>query len=225
MARGNPNRVQQIGLELYEELNPRIPRDEVNKHKKLVELEAYKVDKLLQVYVMGSYRRGSKDCGDIDIMITRKRTSQPELVKLWQRLLTVLRDGLVFLTHTLIESSTIDGLKWQGISRLPVPNSIHRRIDFLLVPWEQRGPALLYFTGNDLFTRSMRLLARKKGYTLNQRALMRGALRDRNATKIIDGENTGACTEEEIFQILGVLYRRPEERCIYRVTALALHEY
>ena len=73
----------------------------------------------------------------------------------------------------------------------------------------------MYFTGNDLFNRSMRLLARKKGFTLNEKALMRGAIRDKeNQSKITVGENTGAQTEEEIFQILGVPYRRPEERVI-----------
>ena len=34
------------------------------------------------------------------------------------------------------------------------------------------------------------------------------------AVKITDGENTGAETEEEIFAILGVPYRKPEHRCV-----------
>ena len=57
-----------------------------------------------------------------------------------------------------------DGTKWHGASRIggPDSNKPWRRIDFLLVPEEEMGAALLYFTGNDIFNRSMRLLASKK---------------------------------------------------------------
>lgn len=214
LAHGSPSTNQRIGIELYNDLNSRIPRAEVLRHIRLVETEAAKIDLHLQVYVMGSFRRGSKDCGDIDIMLTRRHTTTKELRMLWQRLLDTLRKSLHYLTHALVESSTSSSMKWQGICNLGEPGSLYRRIDFLLVPWEQRGTALLYFTGNDLFNRSMRLLARKKGYTLNEKALMRGALRDRNGIKITQGQNTGAQTEEDVFRILGIPFRRPEERCV-----------
>lgn len=214
LERANPSKNQRIGIDLYDDLNTRIPRSEVYQHKKLVDHEAAKFDKMLQIYVMGSYRRGSSDCGDIDIMLTRRATPTSELVELWQKLLKVLFGQIGYLTHSLIVSSTKDGLKWQGICKLPGPDKLYRRIDFLLVPWQQRGPALLYFTGNDLFNRSMRLLARKKGYTLNEKALMKGAMRTAESGKITQGQNTGAETEEQIFKILGVPFRRPEERCI-----------
>lgn len=36
---------------------------------------------------------------------------------------------------------------YRGLCRLPsVPNSCRRRIDFLTVPWESKGAALLYYT-------------------------------------------------------------------------------
>lgn len=214
LERGDPTKNQRIGIERYKDLNTRIPREEVYQHKKLVELVAAKVDKLLQVYIMGSYRRGAHDCGDIDIMLTRRHTTKSELVELWQKVLQILFHELHYLTHALIVSCTINGTKWQGISKLPGPGQIYRRIDFLMVPWKERGPALLYFTGNDIFNRSMRLLARKKGYTLNQKALLKGALRTLKGAKVTEGENTGAETEEQIFQILGIPFRRPQERCI-----------
>ncbi len=50
-------------------------------------------------------------------------------------------------------------------------DEIWRRIDILLVPSAELGASLLYFTGNDLFNRSIRLLARKKGWKLNQHGL------------------------------------------------------
>lgn len=33
-----------------------------------------------------------------------------------------------------------------GVCKLP--GGVHRRIDILSIPWEQKGAALLYFTGN-----------------------------------------------------------------------------
>lgn len=35
---------------------------------------------------------------------------------------------------------------YRGLCRLPHPGSRRRRIDFLTVPWENRGAALLYYT-------------------------------------------------------------------------------
>jgi len=35
---------------------------------------------------------------------------------------------------------------YRGHCRLPQANSRRRRIDFLTVPWESRGAALLYYT-------------------------------------------------------------------------------
>lgn len=208
------NRNQRIGVELYDDLNTRIPRDEVRAHKQIVLKQASKIDQALQVHVMGSYRRGAQDCGDIDFMITRKDTSKQDLVRTWQKLLFVLESEKRYLTHALIVSDRTDGLKWQGICKLPDVGTRHRRVDFLLVPWHQRGAALLYFTGSDLFNRSMRLLARRKGYTLNEKGLIKGAFMTREGVKMTQGENTGAETEQEIFEILGVPYRRPEQRCV-----------
>lgn len=49
-----------------------------------------------------------------------------------------------------------------------------RRIDILGVPEDQLPAAMIYFTGNDIFNRSLRLKARHMGYSLNQRYLSQG---------------------------------------------------
>lgn len=43
-----------------------------------------------------------------------------------------------------------------------------RRLDILVVAEVEMGAALIYFTGNDIFNRSLRLLASRLGYRLNQ---------------------------------------------------------
>lgn len=77
-------------------------------------------------------------------------------------------------------------MKWHGASKL-LGVQQWRRIDLLVVPWDERGAALLYFTGNDIFNRSMRLLASKKGYGLNQRGLFRDVLRGPRREKLTNG--------------------------------------
>lgn len=65
-----------------------------------------------------------------------------------------------------------------------------------MVPWDERGAALLYFTGNDIFNRSMRLLASKKGYGLNQRGLFKDVMRGPRREKLTDGTKVEGSNEK-----------------------------
>ncbi|KAK4157796.1 hypothetical protein C8A00DRAFT_11318 [Chaetomidium leptoderma] len=94
----------------------------------------------------------------------------------------------------------------------PPPPQIWRRIDFLLVPESEYGAALIYFTGNDIFNRSMRLLASRKGMRLNQRGLYKEVMRGKNWVKVTEGELLEGRDEKRIFELLGVKWREPWER-------------
>lgn len=63
---------QKIGMDHYDDFNCRIPREEVKQHGDVVMRIAALMDPALELEVLGSYRRGAKDCGDIDIMITKE---------------------------------------------------------------------------------------------------------------------------------------------------------
>ncbi|RWA12209.1 hypothetical protein EKO27_g2910 [Xylaria grammica] len=113
-----------------------------------------------------------------------------------------------FLTAALASHRHDGGNKWHGCCVLPEAafpgpkedyRPVWRRIDFLLVPQTEIGAALVYFTGNDLFNRSMRLLARKKKMKLNHRGLY--------GPGVEEGKD-----ERKIFEILGVQWREPHER-------------
>ena len=78
-------------------------------------------------------------------------------------------------------------------------NGPWRRIDFLLVPWDEMGAALIYFTGNDIFNRSIRLLASRKGMRLNQRGLYKDVMRGKGREKITEGELLESKSEKRIF--------------------------
>ena len=146
----------------------RIPRAEVAKHGEIVQTALQDLEPAFQVTIGGSYRRGSKDSGDIDFIITCPEAGI-------DRVRTVVVNQLVpklfsqgFLKAALAATSG-DGTKWHGACCLP-GQTVWRRIDFLLVPWMEMGAALIYFTGNDIFNRSLRLLASTKGFRLNRRA-------------------------------------------------------
>jgi DNA polymerase IV len=162
---------------------------------------------------MGSYRRGATDCGDIDVLITKPSASIPHLHSIVFGTLIPSLTKSGFLKCKLATSSKTDdnGTKWHGVSCLP-DSKIWRRLDILLVPSDQMGAALLYFTGNDIFNRSIRLLASKKGMQLNQRGLYKDVFRGRNREKLNEGTLVEGRSEKRIFEILGVPWREPTER-------------
>ena len=61
----------QIGLALYEDLKQRIPREECKQIYDIVKREALIIDPKLDIEIMGSYRRGADNSGDVDFLITR----------------------------------------------------------------------------------------------------------------------------------------------------------
>ncbi|XXG94700.1 hypothetical protein Hte_000957 [Hypoxylon texense] len=216
---------QRVGLEHFDDLNTRIPRREVEALAKYIKTRAASIDRSVELIVMGSYRRGADSSGDIDLIVTRQGTSSTsELVPFLKKLVgSLTQEG--FLTAALAshhDSADVDGgSKWHGCcvlpkSAFPGPKKeyrpIWRRIDLLLVPQSEMGAALIYFTGNDIFNRSIRLLARKKGMRLNQRGLFSDVLRDRSSTKMTNGTLLEGRDEKKIFEILGVRWREPHER-------------
>lgn len=230
---------QAVGLERYGDLNARIPRAEVEALGRAVADEARRVDAAVEVVVAGSYRRGAESSGDVDVLVTKPGTSSsgdlgPFLDELVRRLWA---SG--FLVARLASSSSRSGdpaedtgSKWHGCCVLPPSSSpsgeeggktpVWRRIDILLVPATELGAALIYFTGNDIFNRSLRLLASRKGMRLNQRGLYRetadGTARTRSGgggggrKRALGRELVEARDERRIFEVLGVRWREPHER-------------
>ncbi|KAF2171968.1 hypothetical protein M409DRAFT_63493 [Zasmidium cellare ATCC 36951] len=202
---------QRIGILHYEDFNSRIPRAEVAQHGTIVRKCLQAIDPSFEVIVGGSYRRGSKDSGDIDCIVTRPNTDADHLrnVVLGQLVPQLTAKG--FLVASLAITSKDDGSKWHGASRL-AGSKTWRRLDLLLVPSDELGAALIYFTGNDIFNRSLRLLASYKGMRLNQRGLYRDVIRGPKRVKVTEGTLVEGRDEKKIFEALGVPWRPPEHR-------------
>lgn len=208
------SRNQTVGIERYDDLNTRIPRVEIEALGAVVRAAAARIDKRMELIIGGSYRRGAESSGDIDFIVTRKGTSSTaELTPFLARLARDLEEKGVLVATLAASRTRSDGNKLHGCCVLPsqIP-AVWRRVDFLLVPESEMGAALLYFTGNDIFNRSMRLLASRKGMRLNQRGLYEGVMRGPGREKVNEGRLVEGRDERRIFEVLGVKWREPWER-------------
>lgn len=205
------NKNQRVGVEHYHDFSQRIQRNEVKTHGDIVQKAVQKADPDMQVIISGSYRRGAANSGDIDVLITKPDATSEQIRTMMTEdvIPQLFRQG--FLQVSLASTSRGDGSKWHGASKLP-DSAVWRRIDLLFVPGTEIGAALIYFTGNDIFNRSMRLLARKKGMRLNQRGLYTDVLRGPRQVKLTTGRLLEGRDERRIFEILGVPWRPPKHR-------------
>lgn len=204
------NKSQRIGVERYSDFAQRIPRKEVEVHGAIVQKAVQSVDKDMQVIISGSYRRGALTCGDVDCLITKPGSTLEQIRTVMLALVVPKLVNSGFLKASLAISSHSDGSKWHGASAVP-GTDLWRRIDLLFVPDAEIGAALIYFTGNDIFNRSMRLLARKKGMCLNQKGLYDNVQRT-GQVKLTSGTLLEGRNERRIFDLLGVPWRPPEHR-------------
>nr|CAG8514765.1 72_t:CDS:10 [Entrophospora candida] len=202
---------QRAGIIYYDDLQERIPRNEVTEISMCIERLAHTVDKNLECITVGSYRRGSSSCGDIDIMITKNDSKGKNHLGILSKLLPILRRESI-IVHDLAQHHGKESLseRYRGICKLP--GGKNRRLDLFTVPYNEIGAALLSYTGNDLFNRSMRLLARKKKMRLNHHGLYGNIIRGNGGIKYSEGTLIAQKTEIEIFDALGVPYRSPGER-------------
>jgi DNA polymerase IV len=210
---GNVTPNQRIGIDHYEDFLTRIPRSEVKAHADIVRNACTKADKDVQVIVGGSYRRGAADSGDIDCIVTKENGSLDNVrgILLDAVIPQLFEEGFLKVGLATSSSSRDQGSKWHGASALP-GSQIWRRIDLLCVPWDELGAALIYFTGNDIFNRSIRLLASRKQMRLNQHGLYGEVMRGEKRQRITQGKLLEGRSEERIFEILGVPWRPPEHR-------------
>lgn len=189
--------VQALGLKYYEDLNTRIPRAEVEHITKA--LSPAIIDAAHPVkgpIVVGSWRRGSADSGDIDLLIAcdGSYVNTSCRIKAIERAVT---------DRSLLLSSGTSRLSFLYRSWVYM-----RQVDILVAPAAEYGAALLYFTGDWEFNESMRRYAKKQGMRLNQTGLYRVSKNGGTTTRVL----VAADTEESIFAALGLDFLPPSQR-------------
>jgi DNA polymerase/3'-5' exonuclease PolX len=194
-------KASKIGLEHYYDFQKRIPRDEMEIHDEILQDT---LPKNLVCEIVGSYRRGLSNSGDVDILVTSKNYNlenislelSPKQIAEFHNYINRLKE-LGYITNIL----SLGKSKCLAICKV---DSIYRRIDLLLTPDTEFAYAKLYFTGSKEFNVAMRSYALKLGWSLNEHTLQRvGAI----------GPKPGFMEDEEdIFDFLGLEYVEPEDR-------------
>ncbi|KAI0377425.1 Nucleotidyltransferase [Hypomontagnella monticulosa] len=237
------SRVQQIGVKYYDELQEKIPRREVEEIGEIILGHANGIRNGFQMVIVGGYRRGKTESGDVDVILTHPDASATmnfvvDIVK------SLEEDK--YITHTLIMSTknsergqtavswkgrdrkagggfdTLDKalVVWQNphwddssVSKNPNP---HRRVDIILSPWKTAGCAIIGWTGGTTFQRDLRRYCK---YKKDMRFDSSG-VRSRTDGSWVDLESDAngpapdlLTAEKRVFEQLGVEWRPPEERC------------
>ena len=191
------NDTQKKGLKYYDDIMKRIPRSEIEDYEEILQ-EAFDEVKNpgSRFEIVGSYRRGNKDSGDIDVIITDENNDR----KVFGNFLDALLKRKV-----LLEMLSRGKVKSLTIGKLPGKPA--RRLDFLYSTPDEYAFSVLYFTGSKTFNTFMRRRALEFGYSMNEHGLYRmssGKKGDKIDMKFPD--------EKSIFDFLNMEYKKPEER-------------
>lgn len=185
------NAKQRIGLKYYEELRKHILREYIDVFQLIIHVILTKEfgSNSFRMKVAGSYRRGAKQSGDVDLLVSSKKFNLKQMVNV------LINWGVI--TETL----SMRNEKFMGIVHYPNSQWHHFRMDIVFLPDDQWGSGLLYFTGSKGFNVTMRYNAKKTGLTLNQHGLFKK-----------DGSRLPVYTEEEIMNALEMTYIEPKYR-------------
>ncbi len=197
------NDVQKIGLNYFEAIETRIPREEIDRYKVMLNKFFHATAPAgSAMEIVGSYRRGAQNSGDIDIIITNQNNDTTVMKQFMDRLIA---DKIVIeiLSRGKTKSLTIAQLPSEADPSAAIP----RRVDFLYTAPDEYAFALLYFTGSKIFNTVQRHRALQLGYSLNEHGLY----------KMVNGKKgekvTGVFPDEKaIFDILKMKYKEPSER-------------
>lgn len=184
------SRQQRIGLAYYKDLSRKVPRSEITALESMIRsvLDRKYTGKYTMV-VAGSYRRGAKESNDMDVVITSDYFNLAKVVKM-------LRDAGV-----VVDTLSMRDQKFMGVVKNPFTGR-NVRLDMVFVSGSEWATGLLYFTGSKGFNITMRSIAKRKGYLLNEHALIRRK----------SGRRVRVEREEDVFRELGMDWVPPERR-------------
>jgi DNA polymerase IV len=186
--------------------------------------------------IVGGYRRGKSQSGDVDIVLSHPDESQT--LRLVEKVVLGLERGQ-YITHTLslttrnsergqapvpwrgegMRSShsgfdTLDKamVVWQDPSRRDAPR---RRVDIIVSPWKTVGCAVLGWSGGTTFQRDLRLFCKRE----RKLKFDSSGIRSREDGRWVDMESGPPpatdmeTAERRVFEGLGLAYQAPEQRC------------
>ena len=191
------NKNQKLGLKYFEDIEKRIPRAEINEYSDVLADVFSKLKHTGSRFeIVGSYRRGAKDSGDIDIIVTNDQNDS----SIFNKFINALQERGI-----IVEILTKGKTKSMVMGRLP--GQTPRRLDFMYASPSEYAFSILYFTGSKAVNVVMRQRALDLGYSMNEHGLYK-----------MSGKKKGPRldvmfpTERSIFEFLGLEYKKPTER-------------
>jgi DNA polymerase/3'-5' exonuclease PolX len=188
-------RVQLLGVQYFDDLHRKIPRANVSAIAEIVLSQIYRAAdacaKRMRAEIAGSYRRGARESGDIDIVVG-PRDEECNHRAFLHDLHEIIRERDDFVGLIMIGAQ-----KYSFLMRYRA-HVVH--VDIFYASPESYFAALLYATGSQQFNIRMREHCKKDGFTLNQEGLTK------------DGRAIAASSEEDIFAAVGLQYVPPNER-------------
>jgi DNA polymerase (family 10) len=135
--------------------------------------------------IAGSLRRKKETIGDIDIIIEAEMKDRKKILK------------------NILSLQQVSKLIEAGITKATIIlKNKNIQVDIRFVNADEYGAAMLYFTGSKEHNIKMRIIARNKGYKLNEYGLF----------EITTGKKNVGTTEASIYNALGLKYIPPELR-------------
>lgn len=188
---------QKVGVQYFDDIEKKIPRAEIDEYK-TVFAKVFKESTPpgSKFEIVGSYRRGKQQSGDIDIIITNTDNNK----KAFEDFLDALVEKGI-ITHLLSRGRT------KSLTLAKLPGKPARRVDLMYTPPQEYAFATLYFTGSKAFNTMQRQRALNLGYTLNEHGMHE--MKNGNKGAKVEGDFPD---EQSIFKFLGMKYKAPNER-------------
>jgi DNA polymerase/3'-5' exonuclease PolX len=195
--------MQKLGIKYYNDLNKKMSYNCVKNYMDFLIQITNKWNSNILINPVGSFRMGLLNTKDIDIIIIDKKLkTKQEFIKadFTKKYIEFLR------SNPDIELIQIDrgDFEFTGLIKHK-DDKYYRHIDLRFTPYQHLPTYLLYFGSGEKFSRKIRLLAKEKGYKLNELYLENLKTNERIIPK----------TEEDIFKILEIDYVKPEKRIIF----------
>lgn len=168
------------GLEFHKKNTGRFLLGHVLPIAREIENRLRKIPGVDKVETAGSIRRRQETIGDIDVLMTAKH---PEKVM-----------------EIFTRMPEVSEILSRGPTKTTVRLKFGIQADVRILPPEDYGAALQYFTGDKNHNIETRKIAIKKGLKLSEYGIFRGK------------KKLGGKTEEEIYKILGMKWMEPELR-------------
>ena len=169
------------GIEDHRKNSSRFRIDKAQYHADVISNLIREFPGIDEITPAGSLRRGRETVGDLDLLVTGP-ACEPGVVSAAVEHVAAL--------------PLIDKLLAKGQNKVSFTLRNNLQVDVRLLPRSGYGAALQYFTGSKMHNVTLRQRAIKRGYTLNEYALLR----------VEDNTIVAAATEAEIYNALDLEY-------------------